>query len=183
MCMSAWSLYVWAECEESSSVTTVLLTDGLAQALLGGSLLWEAWGSPNWDQEPRRARLSSFCVYVNGLCLCSDSVWQGVVGGCCSTAIIWAQEWRVIEEVCWGVGGGGVGGGGVGPLGLFHLDISQILPVCIWATVMNTFLEMVHLYILALVHLFVCIHMHFNMSVCLCVYILPLWLVRGNRRV
>ena len=28
----------------------------------------------------------------------ADSVWQGVVGGWCSTAIIWAQGWRVMEE-------------------------------------------------------------------------------------
>lgn len=32
------------------------------------------------------------CVYA------ADSVWQGVVGGWCSTTIIWAQGWRVTEE-------------------------------------------------------------------------------------
>ncbi len=40
------------------------------------------------------------CVYA------ADSVWQGVVAGQCSTAIIWAQGWRVMEEEL-GEGGGG----------------------------------------------------------------------------
>ncbi len=99
MCMSARS-HVWTECEESSSATTVLLTDGSARALLGAHCYEKQRartakaGTRNPDEPdcPPSVYVWMGCVYA------ADNVWQGVVGGWCSTAIIWAQGWRVMEE-------------------------------------------------------------------------------------
>lgn len=82
------------------------------------------------------------CVYV------ANSVWQGVVGGWCSTAIIWAQG---VESDGRGVGRRREGGREA--RWRFHLNISQILPICMCATAMTTFLEMV------------------NELICLCAYV------------
>lgn len=56
--------------------------------------------------------------------------------------------WRVMEEKL----AEGRGGRGTARWRCFHLDISQILPMCICATAMATFLEMVHE--------FICIYFH-----------------------
>lgn len=63
------------------------------------------------------------CVYA------ADSVWQGVVGG-------YYQGSEVEND--------GGGGEGEARQHCFHFDIRQILPMCICATAMTTFLEMVH---------------------------------------
>lgn len=154
MCLSARS-HVWAECEESSSATTVLLTDGSAQALLGAHCY-----------EKRRARTAKAetrnpdepncppSVYVwMGCVYAADNVWQGVVGGWCSTAIIWAQGWRVMEEEL-------AKGEEGGPLALFslgHQSNSANVCMCNCHDHFSGNGALVHLYILALVHLFVCI--------------------------
>lgn len=158
MYMAAWSMYVWGEQFCYHRVIDWRLGSSVAK----GSLLWEARGSPSWDQRPRRVQLSSFCVCVNGLCLRSDSVWQGVVGGWCSTASIWAQQWRVIEEICWGR---------EACWRCFHLYISQILPVCISATAMDTF-SANGSFVYTCISSFVCVYTHaFQYAcVCLCVY-------------
>lgn len=40
----------------------------------------------------------------------------------------------------------------------FHLDISQILPMCVFATAMTTFMEMVHEFICIYLLSFVCVY-------------------------
>ena len=68
-----------------------------------------------------------------GYVYAADSVWQGVVGGWCSTAIIWAQGWRVMEEEL-----AESGRRREAHWRCFLLDISQILPMCVCATAMTT---------------------------------------------
>lgn len=74
----------------------------LGSSVARGSLLWEAVGSDSQaltrdSDEPDCPPSVRVCVWM-GCVYVANSVWQGVVGGWCSTAIIWAQGWRVMEE-------------------------------------------------------------------------------------
>lgn len=72
----------------------------LGSSVATGSALEEA--EPSYSQVGSRNPDESNCpppVYVwMGCVYAADSVWQGVVSGWCSTAIIWAQGWREMDE-------------------------------------------------------------------------------------
>lgn len=74
--------HVWAESEDSSSVTTMLLTDGLARALLGAHCYEKrrAWTAKPGLKTQTSLTVLPLCVCVNGLCLRSRQCLAGSGG-------------------------------------------------------------------------------------------------------